>query len=245
MTNRAVGYYLPINRYSFHIHGINSLDFIGVKLKITDKIGLVHSSQICKKLYMDFGVSTIIDLGAGKNPQEKICSDLGVRQLLIDLGYPESSSTRIQRRMINILDFTSIEKAILEFTEGGVDAVVSIGNIEHLKREEGELLLNRVENWAKKLVIFETPNGFVHQGPVDNNIYQIHLSGWAPQDFYKRGYKVYGTTGLKILKKDSNKGQYKFPIRGMRLLDVLLSRILFAKYFPSLCFNFIAFKIIE
>jgi hypothetical protein len=214
-------------------------------MKITDKIGLVHQIQICKKLYLEYGVSTVIDLGAGKNPQRKICSDLGIRQLLIDLGYPESVSPGIQRRMINILDFTSIEKVISQFADEGVDAVVSIGNIEHLKREEGELLLDRVELWAKKLIIFETPNGFVHQGPVDNNIYQIHLSGWVPKDFYKRGYKVYGTTGLKILKKDSDKGQYKLPIRGMRLLDVLLSRILFAKYFPSICFNFIAFKIIE
>ena len=184
-------------------------------------------------------------MGAGKNPQEKICSDLSIRQLLIDLGYPESTSPRIQRRSINILDFTSIERAISEFVDDRVDALVSIGSIEHLKREDGESLLNQVESWAKKLVIFETPNGFVHQGPVDNNIHQIHLSGWVPQDFYKRGYKVYGTTGLKILKKDSNKGEYKFPIRGMKLLDVLISRILFAKFFPSLCFNFIAFKKIE
>jgi hypothetical protein len=181
-------------------------------------------------------------LGAGNNPQEKICSDLSIRQLLIDLGYPESTSPSIQRRSINILDFASIERAISEFVDEKVDAVVSIGNIEHLKRDHGELLLNRVESWAKKLVIFETPNGFVHQGPVDNNIHQIHLSGWVPQDFYKRGYKVYGTTGLKILKKDSNKGEYKFPVRGMKLLDVLLTKILFVKYFPSLSFNFIAFK---
>lgn len=217
-------------------------------MKITDKIGLPHQNQICKKLYVKFGVSSVIDLGAGNNPQEKICGKLSIRQLLIDLGYPESTSPQIQRRSINILDFTEIERAISEFVEEKeekVDAVVSIGNIEHLKREDGELLLNRVESWAKKLVIFETPNGFVHQGPVDNNIHQIHLSGWVPQDFYKRGYKVYGTTGLKILKKDSNKGEYKFPIRGMKLIDVLITRILFAKFFPSLCFNFIAFKIIE
>jgi len=214
-------------------------------MKITDKIGLLHQNQICKKLYTEFGVSSIVDLGAGNNPQEKICSDHSIRQLLIDLGYPESISPRIQRRSINILDFTSIERAISEFVDERVDAVVSIGTIEHLKRADGELLLNRAESWAKKLVIFETPNGFVHQGPVDGNIHQIHLSGWVPQDFYKRGYKVIGVTGLKILKKDSNKGEYKFPIRGMKLFDVLLSRILFAKYFPSLCFNFVAFKKIK
>jgi len=141
-----------------------------------------------------------------------------------------------------------MERTISEFVgekKEKVDAVVSIGNIEHLKREDGELLLNRVESWAKKLVIFETPNGFVHQGPVDNNIHQIHLSGWVPQDFYKRGYKAYRTTGLKMLKKNCNKGEYKFPIRGMKLIDVFITRIFFAKFFPFLCFNFIPFKTIK
>jgi len=47
-----------------------------------------------------------------------------------------------------------MERTISEFVgekKEKVDAVVSIGNIEHLKREDGELLLNRVESWAKNL----------------------------------------------------------------------------------------------
>jgi hypothetical protein len=50
-------------------------------MKITDKIGLLHQNQICKKLYVEFGVSSIVDLGADNNPYEKICSNLSNRQL--------------------------------------------------------------------------------------------------------------------------------------------------------------------
>lgn len=212
-------------------------------MKLTDRVGLVHQNEICRNIYEIFNVKTVMDLGAGKNPQMQVCKDLGIRQLLIDLGYPESDSESITRRNVDILDFHKIQSLILEFVgQARVDCVVSIGNIEHLERCDGELLLNQVENWANKVVVFETPNGFVHQGAIDGNQHQIHLSGWTPSDFRKRGYKVYGTTGLKILKKNSDKGEYKFPIKGMRFFDVFISRVFFLKYFPNLCFNFLAYK---
>lgn len=210
------------------------------------KFELLHQITICEKLYKKHKISSVLDLGAGTNPQRNICSELGISQLLIDLGYPEMKNLSSVRRSIDILDFTSIESAIVEFTGlEKVDCVVSIGNIEHLDKDQGRQLLSRVESWSNRLVIFETPNGFVHQGPVGGNIYQIHKSGWSPREFRERGYKVYGTTGLKILKKNSDKGAYRFPFRGMRLLDVLLSKLLFLQYFPALSFNFLAVKIIK
>lgn len=215
-------------------------------MKITDKIGLVHQNDICSRLYKAHQVRNVLDLGAGNNPQEAICRQIGVRQLLIDLGYPESDSEWVIRRKIDITDFSKIRAFIKDFSKSDkVDCVVSIGNIEHLEKAQGEKLLDEVEDWATKLVIFETPNGFVHQGPEEGNPYQVHLSGWTPSEFRKKGYKVIGTTGLKILKKNSDQGAYRLQIRGMRLLDVFLSRALFIKYFPSQCFNFIAYKILD
>lgn len=188
----------------------------------------------------------VLDLGAGNNPQEAICRQIGVRQLLIDLSYPESDSEWVIRRKIDITDFTKVRAFIKDFSKSNkVDCVVSIGNIEHLEKAQGEKLLDEVEGWATKLAIFETPNGFVHQGPEDGNTFQMHLSGWTPSEFRKRGYKVIGTTGLKILKKNSDQGAYRLQIRGMRLLDVFLSRALFIKYFPSMCFNFVAYKVLD
>ncbi len=212
-------------------------------MQITDDIGLVHQNQICKKLYKKYGVRTTLDLGAGTNPQGAICASLEIRQLLIDLGYPESKTHSITRRQIDIMDFDQISKAIFEFTgTTKVDCVVSILNIEHLTKSDGEKLLQQVEVWADKLVIFETPNGFVEQGPIGNNPHQVHLSGWKKREFKGNGYKVYGTTGLKILKKSSDKGAYRVNFKGIRFFDVMISRLLLLKYFPSFSFNLLAIK---
>ena len=212
-------------------------------MKLTDDIGLVHQNDLCKKLYKKYGVKTTLDLGAGTNPQGLICATLGIKQLLIDLGYPESTSHSVTRKQIDIMDFDQISQAIFDFTGNTkVDCVVSILNIEHLTKPNGVKLLKQVEVWADKLVIFETPNGFVEQGPIDNNPHQVHLSGWEAADFKNIGYKVYGTTGLKLLKRSSDKGAYKVNFKGIRFLDVIISRLLLLKYFPNLSFNMLAVK---
>ncbi len=213
-------------------------------MKITDSIGLIDYLYWCRKLYRANKVASLLDLGAGTNPQNELCSDLNIRQLLVDLGYPESSESRILRKKIDVMDFESIKEAIPDFLNGEnrVDCAVSIQNIEHLTKQDGNTLLDQIEKFARKLVIIETPNGFVHQSGTIENPYQEHKSGWKVQDFKKRGYKVRGTTGLKILKKDKEKGAYRFRMRGMRFLDVILSRALFAHYFPRICFNIIAYK---
>ena len=147
----------------------------------------------------------------------RICQELGIKQLILDTFYPEEDSP-VVRRQISFLDFKSVESAIFDFCGlNKVDCVVSIQSIEHLTKNDGELLLSNIEKWARKLVIFETPNGFVEQGAIGRNIHQIHLSGWSIDNFKSRGYKIIGTVGLNILKKASNKGQYKFPIRGMKI----------------------------
>lgn len=213
-------------------------------MKITDSIGLVSYFDWCEKLYKTYGIKTVLDLGAGTNPQFKLCSKLDIRQLLIDLGYPEGSEGNTVRRKIDVMDFKSIELAISEFLKGPskVDCVVSIQNIEHLTQEDGVTLLHNIERFAEKLVIFETPNGFVEQPGTHENPFQEHKSGWTVKDFKRLGYEVRGTTGFKFLKKGSDKGAYRINVRGMRLLDVFFSRIFFIHLFPRLCFNIIAFK---
>ncbi|MBM3418919.1 MAG: hypothetical protein FJY17_08395 [Bacteroidetes bacterium] len=213
-------------------------------MKLTDKVGLKNQKCNSLKLYRQLSIKTVLDLGGGKNPQYEICKQLGVKQLVLDMFYPEQEEATVVRRKINILDFDAVQREILLFCGSEkVDCVVSIGSIEHLAKEDGIKLLEKVEDWSSKLIIFETPNGFVEQGPVDGNIHQIHLSGWHREDFERLGYRVSGTTGFKALKKSSHKGEYKIKIRGMRFLDVVLSRVLFLHLFPSLNFNLFAYKI--
>jgi hypothetical protein len=220
-------------------------------LKITDKLGFTSHVTMTEKLFRKLEVRELIDLGAGLNPQHTMCEKLKIRQLLIDLSYPEIEQPSMTRKRIDVMNFDSLETEVekfsheMRFGDNKIDAVVSIQNIEHLTKIEGEKLLEFLVTIARRIIIIETTNGFVFQSGTPDNPFQEHKSGWTVGDFKSKGYKVRGTTGLKILKKDSNKGEYKFKFRGIRLLDVLLSRALFIHFFPRACFNLFAFRIMK
>lgn len=214
-------------------------------MKITDSVGLLSHNEICKKLYKKYSIRSVVDLGAGSNPQFEICSQLNIQQLLIDAAYPEIRSERINRLNLNVTDLDSIARAMEDFLSNDRFAIISIQNLEHLTTADGLRLLDFLENSNATLLVIETPNGFVHQLPTSENPFQQHISGWTVRDFKRLGFKVRGTSGLKILHNNFDKGSYKFQIRGMKLLDVILSRILFVQYFPRIAFNIIAYKIKE
>jgi hypothetical protein len=205
-----------------------------------------ESLDIEKKLLSKYKVTEILDLGAGKNPHNQIRLALGIKQFLVDLV--EIPGQNIQTSIIyaSALDESLIKKEL--FLKRGIspkiDCVASLHCIEHLQKEDGFKLLNMMERLSGKLVIIETPNGFVHQSPTLDNPWQEHLSGWTVSDFRSRGYKVRGVSGMKFLHKNSDKGAYKFPLPGIRIVDLILSRLLNLNFFPSLSFNLVAWKVI-
>ncbi len=96
----------------------------------------------------------------------------------------------------------------VEFEDKSFDAVVLSDVLEHLTKEEGQILLQRMERWARKKVIVFTPNGFVPQEEYDSNPFMEHKSGWDVNEFKKTGYRVFGVRGFKFLKNlylDENK----------------------------------------
>lgn len=85
----------------------------------------------------------------------------------------------------------------LPFKPHSFDAVIAIDVIEHLEKEQGWRLLSEAERVSEFKVVILTPNGYVRQSPYDDNPYQVHRSGWNPEDFLSRGYEVRGMNGLK------------------------------------------------
>lgn len=81
-----------------------------------------------------------------------------------------------------------------------VDAAMALDVIEHLQKEQGDLLIRELERIARRRVLLITPNGFLPQEPKDGNQYQRHLSGWTPEDLQQRGFAVRGIYGLKALR---------------------------------------------
>ncbi len=121
------------------------------------------------------------------------------------------------------------------------DVVTAYGVIEHVKKSDGWELMEKCEALATKLVILETPNGFVPQGAEFGNPLQRHLSGWTRQDFEGVGYSVFGTTGTKYLR--GYMGESKVTVPGALLFDqVVLSRLLRCDRAPHHAFNLAAFK---
>ncbi len=121
------------------------------------------------------------------------------------------------------------------------DVVPAYGVIEHVTKLDGWELLEKCEALANKLVILETPNGFVPQGPEFGNPFQRHLSGWFRRDFEGRGYRVLGTTGTRYVR--GYMGQARLPIPGALLFDqVVLCRLLRCEHAPQHAFNLTAIK---
>lgn len=83
----------------------------------------------------------------------------------------------------------------LSFRQNSFDIVFCSQVIEHLKKKEGERLIDDLEKIAKKQMIISTTVGFFPFEPFgenDENPLQTHKSGWQPEEFEKRGYKIYG-----------------------------------------------------
>ncbi len=73
-----------------------------------------------------------------------------------------------------------------------VDTVFLIDVIEHLTKEEGEVLLRQTEAIARQQIVIFTPLGFVAQHTLEGGKdawglngadWQEHKSGWLPEDF--------------------------------------------------------------
>ena len=73
------------------------------------------------------------------------------------------------------------------------DLFTSIDSIEHLIREDGEKLIDKIDKHFKYKLFF-TPRGFLKQDETTHpdliriNPWQKHLCGWDVEDFTKFGY---------------------------------------------------------
>ena len=215
-------------------------------MRITDKIGLPNQLKFSREVLKDVNIRVELDLGSGQNPRRVFCKEKGIKQILFDLSYNENNVDNdpdIKILKCDFMDLDSLKSNLTEFSK--IDGVVSIGSIEHVSKFNGLKMISNMLAIASSYIIIETPNGFVHQSAVGGNKHQIHLSGWSVRDFREHGFTVWGTTGLKFIKNDFDKGSYKINFRGIKLLDVVLSKIISPKLFPWMYFNLFAFKHLE
>ena len=82
----------------------------------------------------------------------------------------------------------------LPFRTRSVDCMFCVELIEHLPKSDGMTFLEDAERIARKQVIVTTPVGYVEAHGSRSSLLQ-HVSGWQPEEFRDRGYKVRGMIG--------------------------------------------------
>jgi SAM-dependent methyltransferase len=210
---------------------------------IAETFSLPAAGELTKRLALEHGCRTALDVGCGTGSHLSALRP-GMKTVGVDsspefLEIARKNSVHDQYICADLLEQDLTTLLPPEF-EGKVDLVSLYGVIEHLPKAKGHALLEACERLTRKIVVLETPNGFLAQGPEFGNENMRHLSGWFIHDFHGLGYEVIGTTGTRYLRGYG--AGLKLPYKGLGSVDVVLARLLLADRFPRHSFNLFAYK---
>jgi 2-polyprenyl-3-methyl-5-hydroxy-6-metoxy-1,4-benzoquinol methylase len=204
-----------------------------------DLASLKLGSQVdALKRFILPGCKTVLDVGCGKNSNliqiEKYLNHcVGVDIFGPDLALAKKNKT--YSRYVNA-DIRHLNRL---FKEKTFDCVMAMDVIEHLTKPEAKKLMYNMEKIAKKLVLISTPNGFVHQGMVGGNKFQIHKCGFTSRELRDLGFSVIGTDGPKFLR--GSEAIIKYQPRFLFAIIANLLTPLF-KFKSEWSYSLIAFK---
>ncbi len=152
--------------------------------------------------------ASVLDVGCGKNSPARFLPDtckllVGVDGYRPDLERARAAGTHDELILSDIRDLRR------HFQAGQFDACIALDVVEHLTREDGFSLLGNLERIARRRVVVSTPNGWLPQSAEERGDYQEHLAGWEPAELRRRGYRVIGLNGLKILRADHHRLRFR------------------------------------
>jgi hypothetical protein len=134
---------------------------------------------------------SVLDIGCGIHPQEILLPECEHHLIEPHLPYLEEGMQRRRRPGQAICGDWAY--GISKFEEKSVDTIFLVDVIEHLEKDEAAELLRKTVPIARRQVLIFTPYGFMEQPMVEGedlwgmdtggNAYQVHRSGWYPQDF--------------------------------------------------------------
>lgn len=142
------------------------------------------------------GCEDLLDVGCGAGAAVQSFTPKLRHSVGVDAFLPAVQQAR-QRAAHSANVVADIQKLDAIFQPRSFDCVLAFDVIEHMERDQGLRLLAAMETIARKKVIVFTPNGFLPQGAVGGNAYQIHRSGWTVEEMRARGYEVRGIHGIK------------------------------------------------
>ena len=140
----------------------------------------------------------VLDVGCGDNSLISFFSNT-IKAVGID-GFSqaiESSKTKRIHKEYLEMDLNDIGTKI---SHNSYDCVLCLDVIEHFDKESSHKFIKELEKIASHKVVLQTPNGFLPQGAIGGNPFQIHRCGWTVEELEAIGYSVIGIYGLKMLR---------------------------------------------
>lgn len=169
------------------------------------------------------GCHRILDLGCGPSSYLENLPYKGFRYSVGVDGY-QPSLDECKRKGLHD-EHICVDIMNASFPDKSFDAVMCCQCIEHLTPKDADILLHRMEQWARKKILITTPNceeGFAlapedeaHSPGFDRysdkNLMR-HISGWTTDSFRLQGFKVRGYQGNPL--------NFFFPKKAPQLLAI-------------------------
>ncbi|WP_286818478.1 class I SAM-dependent methyltransferase [Desulfobacter sp. UBA2225] len=182
---------------------------------------------------------TLLDIGCGNGGHIRGCSPYLKKAVGVD-AFPEVVTKARESGFYTETILAGVDQLTELFEEHSFECVLAFDLIEHLEKAEGLALITVMEKLSSKKVVIFTPNGFLPQGPIQGNPYQVHQSGWSASEMKSLGYTVYGVHGFKDILGEESLPKWR-PYRFWKLVTVLFQP-LFLKM-PNMAFQIFCVKV--
>lgn len=195
---------------------------------------------VCRLI--DKSAETILDVGCGPGYPMRLIRLVVTPKYVVGVDLFEKYINEAKKdNLHNKYIISDIRK--MKFPKKSFDVVLASHVIEHLPQKDGPKFIKDLETIAKKQVIIVTPIGKSYHPAVDENILQLHISHYYPQDFNKLGYKVLKFGRKGIIGETGAVHTIKIdPIKKLLFLIHLVTSPLYY-VFPDLAnCNFVAYK---
>jgi len=216
-------------------------------------INKIHESRLFGRIFKTViycleqelsGCERVLDLGCGESSPIKYCKNIKY-SLGVEIFKPALEKSKAQKIHTEYLN-QKIED--INFTPKSFDAVILIEVIEHLPKKMALEIIKKAESWTTKKIIITTPNGFIPQEQINQNLFEKHLSGFSVQDMKKLGFRVRGLAGLKCLRKERQDNAKQNLLNSIRFKPKIfwftiatLSQLI-TYYFPEKAFELFCIK---
>ncbi len=179
------------------------------------------------------GTESILDLNCGYN---SVLQHLSIKKRVgVDPNpaYIEESSKKLLHD-----SYVNEDVRTVSFPAHSFEVVLADQLLGQLTKAEAESLMQKMEPWASKKIIITTLNGFSGLARKADPSSVANASLWRVKDFSDKGYRVYGTGGLRVLRHSTGNPKYRFVI--WPFVSDFFDFI--AYHFPSFAFSLIAVK---